>query len=83
MDLQKTWIEFNRAPNSVRLDNGEEEACIYKGLKIVKQGSQIKILSTERDIYQEVDEKTYNNFIFVGFNYAVETFREDRRRRQL
>jgi len=47
-------MEIQKIHTAVDLSTKNEEARIYRGIKIVKQGDEIKIYSTETDFYKDI-----------------------------
>lgn len=52
--LQRMWDEIQQIHTAADLSTRNEEARMYKGIKVVKQGDQIKVYSSENEFYKDV-----------------------------
>mgnify|MGYP000147384460 CR=1 FL=1 len=69
--LEDIWVEIRRKNVSAKIDIGESLSAIYKGLKIVKEGDEIRLLSTQYDLYRELPEFIYTEFLTNGLQSGI------------
>ena len=78
--LKDIFYELRSKHNPAILDEEDSLSVIYKGVKFIMEDEEVKILSTERDIYQEVTEDVYKAF-GRGIDYGIAYFRVARYKR--
>ncbi len=73
MRLEEVFIEAKEYKKSVSLSWRNEEAFIYRGIKISKLDDDIKIFSTfnANFQYRELNDEEYSNFNMLGWVDAV------------
>jgi len=81
--LNFVFAQASEKNSAVKLDTEESEAVVYMGLKFVKEKGEVVILSTETDLYREIDKHGYACFVDKEFNQAVKDFRIKRLERAL
>jgi hypothetical protein len=69
--LETIWSEIRSKNLSAKIDIGESLSVIYKGLKIVKEGDEIRLLSTQCDLYREVPIEVYEAFLQEGIKEGL------------
>lgn len=79
--MKELWKEARVFPNSVYLSYKDEEAVIYRGVKIVKNEDGIKLYDTDYEMYKRI----YDTRLFFekGFEYGVLSFASDKYMRKL
>ena len=67
------WEQAERDVLATRLDTPDSVSMIFKGVKIINQDGDIKILNTKKggDFYKEVTEQQYQNFFELGFRQGA------------
>jgi hypothetical protein len=73
-NLMNIYHSVRGLRNTAIMDEKDSLSAIYKGLKFVLEDGVVKILSTERDIYEEVPPEVYLAFD-KGLDYGVNYFR--------
>lgn len=81
--MKELWNQFRAIDNAVYIDTDDYESAIYKGVKMVKDDTGIKILCTARDFYREVSDDIYYTFITEGVVNGVKAYQKDRYEKQL
>jgi len=73
MRLEDVFVEAKEYRKSVNLSWRDEEAYIYRGIKISKLDNDIKIFSTfnANFQYRELDDEEYSRFNMLGWIDAV------------
>ncbi|QDP56285.1 MAG: hypothetical protein GOVbin3009_52 [Prokaryotic dsDNA virus sp.] len=71
--LYTLWDDAVNDRKSVNLSSGNEEAYIYKGIKIVNTNGDIKIYNTRKlgMTYKEISDDDYYLFLTHGFRKGV------------
>jgi hypothetical protein len=54
--LQRMWDEILATHTSVDLDTKDYKARIYRGIKVVHYGDEIKVYSTETPFYKDITD---------------------------
>lgn len=72
--LDNIWNEARSTFGSVNLDTEDQEAVMYKGIKVIKRESDIKIFSTETDFYEDITD----SFVKDSFAIGVKTYLKDK-----
>ena len=66
---QQIWEQAEKDVLATRLVTPDSTSMIFKGVKIINQDGDIKILNTKQggDFYKEVTEQQYEEFFELGF----------------
>ena len=81
LDLDKMFNESRRVPKSVYLEYKDEEAVIFKGIKVVRNEDGVQIYNTDHDMYKRVYD--IRLFLEYGFEYGVLSFCSEKYQRKL
>jgi len=81
LDLDKMFNEARRVPKSVYLEYKDEEAVIFKGIKIVRNEDGVQLYNTEHDMYKRIYD--IRLFLEYGFEYGVLSFCSEKYQRKL
>ena len=68
--LEHIWIQARSNPGSVFIDTDKYESAIYKGIKVVRDDSGIKIYSTETEFYKDITKE----FVMDSFTIGVKEY---------
>lgn len=74
--LEEIWQEIRRKNLAAKIDIGDSLSAIYKGVKIVREGDEIRLLSTQYDLYRELPEEVYEAFLTQGIEAGIKKKRE-------
>lgn len=74
--LEEIWQEIRRKNLAAKIDVGDSLSAIYKGVKIVKEGDEIRLLSTQYDLYREFSKEVYEVFLTQGIEAGIKKKRE-------
>lgn len=66
--LQEIWDQARSKHFAVDIDTDKHESVIYKGIKLVKDESGIKIFSTETDFYKDITDEFVKDSFMIGVN---------------
>jgi hypothetical protein len=81
LELDKMFNEARRVPKSVHLEYKDEEAVIFKGIKIVRNEDGVQLYNTEHDMYKRIYD--IRLFLEYGFEYGVLSFCSEKYQRKL
>ena len=81
LELDKMFKNARRVPKSVYLEYKDEEAVIFKGIKIVRNEDGVQLYNTEHDMYKRIYD--IRLFLEYGFEYGVLSFCSDKYQRKL
>lgn len=81
--IKEIYKYLRERHGAVILDETDSASVIYMGLKFVEEDGNVFILSTETDIYMEVEQDVYDAFNEKGLDYGVDYFRYHRLSRLL
>jgi hypothetical protein len=81
LDLDKMFNDARRVPKSVHLEYKDEEAVIFKGIKIVRNEDGVQLYNTEHDMYKRIYD--IRLFLEYGFEYGVLSFCSEKYQRKL
>jgi hypothetical protein len=70
--LEQIWLEIRSKNLAAKIDVGDSLSAIYKGVKIVKEGDEIRLLSTQYDLYREFPKEVYEVFLTQGIEAGIE-----------
>ena len=70
--LEQLWQEIRNKNLAAKIDIGDSLSAIYKGVKIVREGDEIRLLSTQYDLYRELPEEVYAVFLTEGIEAGIE-----------
>lgn len=68
--LEQIWIQARSKHGSVSIDTDKHESVIYKGIKVVRDDSGIKIYSTETEFYRDITKE----FVMDSFTIGVKEY---------
>ena len=70
---QQIWEQAEKDVLATRLVTPDSTSMIFKGVKIINQDGDIKILNTKKggDFYKEVTEQQYEEFFELGFRQGA------------
>ena len=74
--LEDIWREIRNKNLAAKIDIGDSLSAIYKGVKIVREGDEIRLLSTQYDLYRELPKEVYEVFLTQGIEAGIEKKRE-------
>ena len=81
LDLDKMFNEARTIPRSVYLEYKDEEAVIFKGVKVVRNEDGVQLYNTDYDMYKRIYDTRL--FLEYGFEYGVLSFCSDKYQRKL
>jgi len=81
LELDKMFNEARRVPKSVYLEYNDEEAVIFKGIKVVRNEDGVQLYNTDHDMYKRIYD--IRLFLEYGFEYGVLSFCSDKYQRKL
>ncbi len=81
LELDKMFKNARRVPKSVYLEYKDEEAVIFKGIKIVRNEDGVQLYNTDHDMYKRIYD--IRLFLEYGFEYGVLSFCSDKYQRKL
>ena len=81
LELDKMFNDARRVPKSVHLEYKDEEAVIFKGIKIVRNEDGVQLYNTEHDMYKRIYD--IRLFLEYGFEYGVLSFCSEKYQRKL
>lgn len=64
--LEQIWIQARSKHGSVSIDTDKCESVIYKGIKVVRDGSGIRIYSTETEFYKDITDEFNMDSFTIG-----------------
>lgn len=70
--LQRMWGEIQKIHGAANLDARDYQARMYKGIKMVRSESGIRVYSAETDFYREITiwfDKTSSSFMDCAHEY--------------
>ena len=70
--LEQLWREIRNKNLAAKIDIGDSLSVIYKGVKIVREGDEIRLLSTQYDLYRELPQEVYKAFLTQGIEAGIE-----------
>jgi predicted DNA binding protein len=74
--LEDIWREIRGKNLAAKIDIEESLSAIYKGVKIVREGDEIRLLSTQYDLYRELPQEVYEVFLTQGIEAGIKKKRE-------
>ncbi|HAY88477.1 MAG TPA: hypothetical protein DCY51_03475 [Bacteroidetes bacterium] len=74
--LEDIWREIRNKNLAAKIDIEDSLSAIYKGVKIVKEGDEIRLLSTQYDLYREFPKEVYDVFLTQGIEAGIEKKRK-------
>ena len=74
--LEDIWREIRNKNLAAKIDIEDSLSAIYKGVKIVKEGDEIRLLSTQYDLYREFPKEVYDVFLTQGIEAGIKKKRE-------
>ena len=81
LELDKMFNEAKRVPKSVYLEYKDEEAVIFKGIKVVRNEDGVQLYNTDHDMYKRIYD--IRLFLEYGFEYGVLFFCSDKYQNKL
>ena len=81
LELDKMFNEARRVPKSVYLEYKDEEAVIFKGIKVVRNEDGVQLYNTDHDMYKRIYD--IRLFLEYGFEYGVLFFCSDKYQNKL
>ena len=82
MELKQIFYHLRNKYRAVTIDEEDSQSVIYKGLKFVLEDGRVFVLSTETDIYKEVNSDVYHALEY-DIDYGVNYFKVGRYERAL
>lgn len=80
--MKELFYHLREQYGAVILDEEDSKSVIYKGLKFVMEDDEVFVLSSEIDMYQEVEEDVYRA-LKKDLEYGVDLYRVKRNKRAL
>ena len=81
LELDKMFNEARRVPKSVYLEYKDEEAVIFKGIKVVRNEDGVQLYNTDHDMYTRIYD--IRLFLEYGFEYGVLSFCSEKYQKKL
>jgi hypothetical protein len=66
--LEQIWIQARSKAGSVFIDTDKYESSIYRGIKVVKDESGVRIYSTETEFYKDITDEFVMDSFVIGVN---------------
>lgn len=81
LELDKMFNEAREVPKSVCMEYKDEEAVIFKGIKVVRNEDGVQLYNTDHDMYKRIYD--IRLFLEYGFEYGVLSFCSDKYQKKL